>query len=211
MFYTIYKITNKINGKYYIGKHQTKNLNDGYMGSGKLIISALSKYGIENFTKEILFIFDNPQNMNDKEKELVVINENSYNLCPGGHGGFGFINDIGLNWTPEKNNKISGVKNFTPEQRSLYGTKGGRSMAERTRERNKKGKGVHKETPQLFTESALKKKAETFKERKHQQGERNSQYGSRWVTDGVINKKIKKGQEIPDNFKLGYTKVKLER
>jgi hypothetical protein len=53
MFYTIYKITNKINNKIYIGKHQTKDLNDGYMGSGKLINAAIKKYGIENI-KDII-------------------------------------------------------------------------------------------------------------------------------------------------------------
>ena len=92
MFYTIYKINNKINHKFYIGMHITDNINDSYMGSGKLIKQAITKYGIENFTKEILHVFDNELDMRDKEKELVVLNEMSYNLCDGGKGGFGYIN-----------------------------------------------------------------------------------------------------------------------
>ena len=35
--YIIYKITNTFNNKIYIGKHITEDLNDGYMGSGKII------------------------------------------------------------------------------------------------------------------------------------------------------------------------------
>lgn len=62
------------------------------MGSGILIRRAISKYGKEKFQKEILFVFDNEDDMNDKEKELVVIGEQSYNLCEGGKGGFGYIN-----------------------------------------------------------------------------------------------------------------------
>lgn len=95
-FFTIYKITNNINGKYYIGKHQTRNLNDTYMGSGKGLKRAIQKYGIENFTKEILFIFSNEQEMNDKEKELVIISEETYNMTAGGHGGFDYIRRNGL-------------------------------------------------------------------------------------------------------------------
>lgn len=93
MFYTVYKITNNITGKYYIGKHQTRNLDDGYMGSGKLIKRAIKKYGEENFTKECLFVFTTEQEMNDKEKELVIVSEETYNLCEGGQGGFGYINE----------------------------------------------------------------------------------------------------------------------
>ena len=77
--------------------HQTDNINDGYMGSGKRLHLAYKKYGIENFEKEILHVFDNEKDMRDKEKELVVISEMSYNLCDGGKGGFSYINRSGLN------------------------------------------------------------------------------------------------------------------
>lgn len=82
MLYTIYKTINLLNGKHYIGKHQTKDLNDGYLGSGKILKYAISKYGIENFHKEILFICESEKQMNILEKILVVPDpEISYNLC----------------------------------------------------------------------------------------------------------------------------------
>jgi hypothetical protein len=97
MFYTIYKITNKINNKIYIGKHQTENLQDGYMGSGKLISAAIKKYGLENFEKEILFVFSSKDEMNEKEREIVTEDfcrrMDTYNITSGGDGGWNYVND----------------------------------------------------------------------------------------------------------------------
>jgi len=57
--YLVYMITNKVNGKRYIGCHKTDDVDDGYMGSGKLIRRAIKKYGSENFAKEVLATFKN--------------------------------------------------------------------------------------------------------------------------------------------------------
>jgi hypothetical protein len=90
MHYLIYKITNIINNKIYIGAHKTNNINDGYMGSGKAIIFAIKKHGIQNFIKGILFDFDSAKEMFDKEKELAIVKKGRYNLKPGGSGGAGY-------------------------------------------------------------------------------------------------------------------------
>lgn len=91
MFFTIYKTTNLIDGISYIGMHQTDNLDDGYLGSGLRLRNAISKYGRQNFKKEILHIFDNSADMVQKEKELVteeVVNSPYYyNMMIGGKGG----------------------------------------------------------------------------------------------------------------------------
>jgi hypothetical protein len=91
MKYLIYKTTNKLDGKYYIGCHCTENENDDYLGSGKHLTSAIKKYGRQNFVKQILYILENKQDMFNKERELVnedLVNDPlSYNLKIGGSGG----------------------------------------------------------------------------------------------------------------------------
>lgn len=88
-YYYVYRIINKINNKEYIGFHSTNNMNDGYMGSGKLIIKAIEKYGIENFEKEILKQFNNKKDAELYERELVneeyVKRNDTYNISIGGN------------------------------------------------------------------------------------------------------------------------------
>lgn len=50
-YHLIYKTTNLLNGKIYIGKHTTTNKEDNYLGSGIKLINAIKKYGRENFKK----------------------------------------------------------------------------------------------------------------------------------------------------------------
>lgn len=87
----IYLIRNLINGKIYIGKHSTDNLQDGYMGSGKLLKQSIKKYGIGNFKKELLCMCVDDEELN--EMEIYYIQKfNStdinigYNLTLGGEG-----------------------------------------------------------------------------------------------------------------------------
>lgn len=83
----IYKITNLINGKIYVG--QDINDNNNYYGSGNLIVSAIKKYGKKNFIKETLEKCSNTKELDEKEifwiKELNATNRKiGYNICEGG-------------------------------------------------------------------------------------------------------------------------------
>ena len=89
-YFYFYKITNNINNHFYYGVHCTNNLNDNYMGSGKRLQYAIKKYGIENFSKEILKYFNSKEEAFEYEEQIVnenlVNNPNCYNLTKGGHG-----------------------------------------------------------------------------------------------------------------------------
>lgn len=91
MFHFVYKTINLINRKEYIGVHSTRKVDDGYIGSGKLIRQAIEKYGKENFEYVVLAEFDTRQEALERERELVtpeyVEQPHVYNLRVGGEGG----------------------------------------------------------------------------------------------------------------------------
>lgn len=87
-YYYLYKITNKLNGKIYIGIHGTNNLDDNYMGSGGPLGKAKKKYGLENFKLEILEFFKTYKEMCLAEAAIVtkdfIKRKDNYNAIPGG-------------------------------------------------------------------------------------------------------------------------------
>ena len=113
-----YKITNNINGCFYYGIHSTNDLDDGYMGSGKRLKKAYKKYGVENFTKEILKYFDTLKELNDYEAEIVneemINNPCCYNMSLGGY----YMSNESLY---KLKNKIKIIEHQKGEKNSQYG------------------------------------------------------------------------------------------
>jgi hypothetical protein len=213
VFYTIYKITNKINGKIYIGKHQTKDLNDGYMGSGKLIQAAIQKYGLNNFDKEILFIFKTEREMNAKEAELVteefVKEDTNYNLCPGGQGGWGYLNtnsisvntfenkEIATKASKKGNKRLKFLRDNDPDWVKSY--KETQSEAEKRKyENGYKGAFFGK----THTEEWKQKHSKFMKQFL---GEKNSQYDTMWIysPEEKVSRKVPKNDPIPEGWYKG--------
>lgn len=99
MYGYIYKTTNLINGKMYIGKHESKEWDNKYKGSGVLLNKAFEKYGRDNFKCELLDVVDNVPVICDSREQLqksekfyieyydCVRSSVYYNLAPGGDGG----------------------------------------------------------------------------------------------------------------------------
>ena len=213
-YYTVYKIINQINGKLYIGSHKTKDLNDNYMGSGKYLNHAIAKHGAENFTKEILFVFETAEEMYAKEAELVttdfIAESNTYNLKVGGAGGFDFINTKNLNGTHKGVSKRQYLLQTDPEWRANWHSavkSGIAKISPETRQKmNASASNKLRGRPGMFagkthTDEAKKKISENNK--LTSAGERNSQYGTMWITNGYIRKKIKNDQPIPEGWQKG--------
>ena len=192
MKYTLYKTTNNINGNIYIGVHKTKDINDAYMGSGKILKLAIAKYGVDNFTKEVLEVFNNSVDM--YSMELIVVNEDfikrkdTYNIQVGGEGGWN--NNDGSDKHREKCRKggksgyaksLSGwIKSDDPYIKKQRSIKAGNTF---------RGKKHTEESKNQMSES----------QKKHDRnGSKNVMYGKCWIYNDElkISKRVDKNDLI---------------
>ena len=197
----LYKTTCNVTGRWYIGIHSTNNLDDGYLGSGIRLRRSIRKYGESNHTKEILEFFDTRELLIEAEKTVItddmVGDPSCMNLMSGGTGGF-----------------------ISVEQQKHRSECGGKAHAERLkndvgyRERHN---GTFSKNREKWIKSG-KHNFKTFEGKMHSDetkrkmsesskgqgtGSSNSQYGSCWITNEIENKKIMKGDSIPDGWRLG--------
>ncbi len=197
-YHFLYKTTNLINNKYYYGMHSTYKLDDGYLGSGKILRYSIRKYGKENFNIEILEFYNSREELINGEIKLITelhINDIlCMNLKNGGLGGIidedhhRKMKEGASKWMNRQWESEEWVIKFK-KQTSLNNTN---QYQNGTRERRYffdwNGKEHSEQTKSKIGESNSIK----------QKGELNSQYGSCWITKDGENKKIKK--EELDNF-----------
>lgn len=176
MLYTIYRVTHEESGKTYIGKHQTLDPNDGYLGSGQMIRRAVKKHGLSAFRKEVLHVFETESEMNAKEIELVTeefcARDDTYNLCPGGQGGWGYVNTLerSSSWrVPRKVDR-------TPEYRANA------SLAQK----KKYEAGYQNPRKGIPFPEALN----------------NKHAAGKWITNGITDKKLKT-EDLPEGWTFG--------
>jgi hypothetical protein len=202
----IYKTRNIVNNKIYIGFHQTEDLDDGYMGSGKIIKRAIEKYGIENFEREILFVFDNPKEMADKESEIVneefVAREDTYNLKLGGEGGWDHI-DYSI-----RSNE--GQKKGRLEEDKVTALMGGNAMKEKIKDpeyaKIHSQRSIETWTGRNHSEESKNKMSESQRKRMSNPAN-NPARGKCWMysLEEEINKMVAP-DEVDKYLAMGYTK-----
>jgi len=181
----IYKTTNLINGKVYIGKD--KHNNNHYLGSGKVLKQAIEKYGKENFIKEIIEECYDEKIWLEREiywiRYFSSINE-CYNIALGGNGGDTISNNPNKKGIYERkreteeskpnNEKEDRIKKISDSMKNRWSEvrqTNPDSIIERNKKISNSQKGVSKPIEQVNKQKETKKINGTSK------GEKNPMFG----------------------------------
>ena len=209
-YYLIYQITNNLNHKIYIGKHKTNCLDDDYFGSGKHLKRAQEKYGLENFTKTILFYCANEEEMNLLEKMIVTTEfctrKDVYNINIGGYGGWTYCNSNGKRVSIENQKKDiqkmvehrqNTISNWSEEKRAEVSKKLSNAMKHHIKEFGPIWLGRH--------HTIETRKTMSISHQGKHDGKLNSQFGTMWICNDLTreSKKILKTDSIPEDWRKG--------
>ena len=200
-YHFIYKTTNVLSGKYYIGMHSTDNLEDGYLGSGTRLRYSINKHGKENHKLDILEFCESRELLKEREEEIVSLNEiakkDCINLKVGGYGG---LSDEEHHQNFIEAGKQNLINTKEKREASLKITRSSLEYKEKMRKMKKeyyennvgtfKGKKHSDETKMKMRKPKNKR-------------ESNSQFGSRWITNEKENIKLYPNQFIPEGWRLG--------
>lgn len=218
IFYTIYQITNTINNKIYIGSHKTRKVDDDYMGSGTILKRAFNKHGIENFKKDILFIYNTPEQMYNQEAALVnedfIARADTYNIKLGGMGGFDYINSMELTTEFKTRRAKAGRKAANANGANLKGSNRHRellltdpdyaskySLSQSNAMKNQPIEVRQRRIDASRTPEAIEKKKRTYQLTKHQQGSNNSNFGNVWMYNLELKQSIRVKSTVIDAYR----------
>jgi hypothetical protein len=202
----IYKTTNLINGKIYIGQFSGKRNDEKYFGSGILIKNALKKYGQNNFIKEI--IEDNIKTtdlLDEREKYWINFYDSTnleigYNIAKGGSiGNYKYIRDE--KWKSKMSIAMTG--RFDGEKNPFFGKHHTEETKEKIRQNRRNYTGEnHPRYGSHLTDETKNKISES------KSGEKHQNYGKKLSEETkkkISNSKI--GSKNP-SAKLNEVKVK---
>jgi group I intron endonuclease len=142
----IYKTTNLINGKTYIGQHKSKDWDSNYIGSGIYLKKAIKKYGIKIFTCFPLAWAWNKEELNQLEIDYIAHYKPEYNIAKGGEGG-----------------GMSDKKYSIETKQKISESHKGMKHSDETKQKISEFHKGKKRRP--FTEETKKKMSESFKKR----------------------------------------------
>lgn len=206
--YCLYKIINKINNKSYIGKHKYKESPiDSYAGSGICLKKAYDKYGINNFTKEILEINIEEEDINKKEKDYIKSlrekGEAQYNIASGGDGGKTFKGEINpmRGWQPSEETR----KKMSESHKGQIQANKGKKL---------KGPALENVRKAALTRDNSYRNLKSFREKckishlkRYEEGRGTFPNKNKiCINNGITCKFIEKDDKIPDGWEKGGLK-----
>jgi len=229
----VYKTTNLVNGKIYVGKHKRNRDIKNYLGSGKILLQAIDKYGVENFKKEILEHCKTNEQLNDREKHWISKLESrnkkiGYNIAEGGEGGSikEYMTEEQLKDFSKKVSKgLKGKKLGIPLSKKnrdgiskglkkYYDNGGKNNNLGKKRSAETKAKISKRHTGRVFTK-AWKKKLRKSRAKLNISGKNNNMFGktiySVWLEKFGKKEADKKFKSWKENVRLAMIKVRKNK